>query len=152
MQTERSHALRTMGLMISLLFLMPVAHGPVLACDIAVVSAQASSTGRPFIWKNFDSSSNWQQQIKYFPAINNGPGGCLVAHRYENLIELLTGSPVTPSAGVNEAGFAVATTSVYEEYNIVHTLTDLSSDLLMDSLATMRHGGGFRCLARNLAR
>jgi len=121
-----------MVLMACLFFLMP--YGRVQACDIAVVSAQASSTGRPFIWKNFDSSSNWQQQLKFFPAVNDGPGGCLVAHRHEDLIELLTGSPVTPSAGVNEAGFAIASTSVYEEYNILHTLTDLSSELLMDAL------------------
>lgn len=133
MQTRRRRALRAMGMLACLFFLMP-AYGTPLACDIAVISAQASSTGRPFIWKNFDSSSNWQQQLKYFPAINNGPGGCLVAHRHEDLIELLTGSPVTPSAGVNEAGFAIASTSVYEEYNIVHTLTDLSSELLMDAL------------------
>ncbi|MEN6474505.1 MAG: hypothetical protein ABFD81_10865 [Syntrophaceae bacterium] len=134
MQTERYRVLRTMGLMTFLLFLMPVVHEPAFACDIAVVSAQVSSTGRPFIWKNFDCSSNWYQQLKYFPAINDGPGGCLVAHRYEDLIEMLTGSPVTPSAGVNEAGFAIASTSVYEEYNPLHTLTDLSSELLLDAL------------------
>jgi len=125
---------RPMVLMMCLCFLSPLADSPALTCDITVVSAQASSTGRPFIWKNFDSSANWQQQLKYFSAISDAPGGCLVAHRYENLIELLTGSPVTPSAGVNEAGFAIASTSVYEEYNIVHTLTDLSSDLVMEAL------------------
>lgn len=134
MHSERFHAHKVVGLMAFLFFLMPVAYGPALTCDIAVISAQASSTGRPFIWKNFDSSSNWYQQLKYFPAVSDGPGGCLVAHRYEDLIEMLTGSPVTPSAGVNEAGFAIASTSVYEEYNPVHTLTDLSSDLLMDAL------------------
>jgi hypothetical protein len=134
MSNHIHRALMSIFLTVSLFGLIPAVYGPAMACDIAVVSAAASSTGRPFIWKNFDCSSNWHQQLKYFSAISDGPGGALMAHRYEDIIEALTGSPVTPSAGVNEAGFALATTSVYEEYNIAHTLTDLSSDLAFDAL------------------
>jgi len=122
---------------------------PAWACDIAVVSAKASSTGRPFIWKNFDSSQSWHQEIKFFPARKTGPGGYLMVYRFEDGMRLLTGTPITPSAGVNESGFAMAITSVYEEYNPVHSATDLSTELMREALEQCQTIADFERLVKN---
>lgn len=119
------------------------------SCDIAVVSSRVSTTGRPFIWKNFDCSQNWHQQVQYFPARNAAAGGSVMVYRYEDAIQLLTGSPITPSAGVNEAGFSMAITSVYEEYNPVHSATDLSTELMKDALEQCTTLADFEQLLKN---
>lgn len=133
-QHEQYPYLRFLSVTTALLCLLVGTGMQAWACDIAVVSAKASTTGRPFIWKNFDSSQSWHQEIKYFPARKTGPGGYLMVYRFEDGMRLLTGTPITPSAGVNESGFAIAITSVYEEYNPVHSATDLSTELMREAL------------------
>ena len=47
------------------------------ACDIAVVSAGASSSGRPFIWKNRDYQLSAREEITYTKARKNDVGASL---------------------------------------------------------------------------
>jgi hypothetical protein len=106
---------------------------PVRACDVAVVSARASTTGRPLIWKNYDCSELWHQEIKYFQAKKAGPGGYLMLYHKDNWMQIINGSPIVPQAGVNEAGLAMALTSVYEN-NVTHESGNLNTDLMQDAL------------------
>jgi len=103
-------------------------------CDVAVVSARASSTGRPFIWKSRDCSGNWHQEIKYFPAANAKAGAYIMVVGYDDLAQLNTGSKVNPSGGVNEAGFAIACTSVYEDFDPIHEMLNINTDLIKHGL------------------
>ena len=148
MGNKRSWWLRFMGIAAWLPCLILGLDLQALACDIAVVSGRVSTTGRPIIWKNFDSSQNWHQQVQYFPAEKTGPGGYLMVYRFEDGMRLLTGSPITPSAGVNESGFSMAITSVYEEYNPVHTATDLSTELMKEALAQCQTLSDFEKLVK----
>src|SRR4030042_3968961 len=61
-------------------------------CDVAVVSARASSTGRPFIWKSRDCSGNWHQEIKYFPAATAKAGAFIMVIGFDEMAEINTGS------------------------------------------------------------
>jgi len=149
MFNKRSWWLKSVGMAVWLPCLMLGLDMQAWACDIAVVSGRVSTTGRPFIWKNFDSSQNWHQQVQFFPAQKTGPGGYLMVYRFEDGMRLLTGSPITPSAGVNESGFAMAITSVYEEYNPVHTATDLSTELMRDALEQCQTLSDFERLVKN---
>jgi len=89
--------------------------GMVWACDVAVVSASASSTGRPFILKNFDSSDAYQQQVKYFSSVGNG-GAYLLLYHYDDYTQQLAGDQRCPQGGVNANGFAMVVSSVYEDF------------------------------------
>lgn len=149
MINKRSWWLRCMGITAWLPCLILGLDIQAWACDIAVVSGRVSTTGRPFIWKNFDSSQSWHQEVKYFPAQKTGPGGYLMVYRFEDGMRLLTGSPITPSAGVNESGFAMAITSVYEEYNLVHSATDLSTELMRDALEQCQTLSDFESLVKD---
>ena len=98
------------------------------ACDIAVVSSGASSNGRPFIWKSRDHSSNWQQEIRFYAGKNEFVGGNIrVIDRSELNLNI-------PSGGVNEAGFAITNTTVYE------------SDPFHEYLGNDNHNLGIRAL------
>ncbi|HQP30934.1 MAG TPA: hypothetical protein PLB81_06375, partial [Deltaproteobacteria bacterium] len=74
--------------------------GMVLACDVAVVSASASTTGRPFIMKNFDASEAHQQQVKYFTSVGNG-GAYLLLYHYDDYTLQLAGDQRCPQGGAN---------------------------------------------------
>ena len=89
--------------------------GMAWACDVAVVSASASTTGRPFIMKNFDASDAYQQQVKYFSSVGNG-GAYLLLYHYDDYTEQLAGDKRCPQGGVNEKGFAIVCSSVYEDF------------------------------------
>ncbi|HNY66244.1 MAG TPA: hypothetical protein PKM41_12485 [Deltaproteobacteria bacterium] len=104
------------------------------ACDVAVVSARVSTNGRPFIWKNYDCSGRWQQQIKYFSPKNPGPGGYLMLYHNDSWMQRINGSPMVPQAGVNEAGFAMALSSVYEDFNPAHELGNFNTDLMQHAV------------------
>ncbi len=103
-------------------------------CDVAVVSARVSSTGRPFIWKNRDCSASWHQEIKYFNAVTETAGAYLMVIGFDDIAELNNGTPVNPSGGINEAGFAISCTSVYEELNPIHELFNINTDLIRHAL------------------
>jgi hypothetical protein len=120
-----------------------------LACDVAAISGNVTTDGRPVIWKNFDNSKSENQQVTYFPAKNASAGGYIMVYRYEDGMSLLTGSPITPSAGVNEAGFAAACTSVYQDYNITAEPLDLTTALLQQALATCVTLADFEKLIKN---
>ncbi len=109
-------------------------YSDIYPCDVAVVSARASSTGRPFIWKSRDCSANWHQEIKYFPAVNTKAGPFVMVIGYDDLAEINTGSKVNPSGGVNEAGFAIGCTSVYEDFNPMHEAVNVNTDLIRHAL------------------
>jgi hypothetical protein len=112
-----------------------VASGmPAWTCDVAVVSARVSTTGRPLIWKNYDCSELWRQEIKYFPAKKTSPGGYIMLYHKDNWMQIINGSPIVPQAGVNEAGFAMALTSVYENSNARHEAGNLNTDLMQHAL------------------
>jgi len=106
------------------------------ACDVAVVSGRVTTDGKPLIWKNFDNSSSANQQVAYFPAKKSGPGGYTMVYRFEDGMKLLTGSAITPSGGVNESGFAIAVTSVYQDYNLMAEPVNLNTALMEEALAT----------------
>lgn len=103
-------------------------------CDVAVVSARVSTTGRPFIWKNRDCSASWHQEIKYFNAVTEKAGAYIMVIGFDDVAELNNGTPVNPSGGVNQAGFAISCTSVYEEFNPLHELFNINTDLIRHAL------------------
>lgn len=100
---------------------------PTLACDIGVVSASASATGRPFIWKNRDYGLSAREEINYKNAGKNHIGASLrvLGETYDHLnIKIVSG-------GVNDKGFAIANATVVEEplremANINHVLLEIA--------------------------
>jgi hypothetical protein len=127
---------RMWGMVVCLSGIILVAFTQALACDVAVVSGRVTTDGRPVIWKNFDNSSSANQQVKFFSGRKSGPGGYIMVYRHEDGMRLLTGSAITPSAGVNESGFAIACTSVYQDYNIMAEPFNLNTALMEEALAT----------------
>jgi len=104
-----------------------------VACDIAVVSAAASSTGRPFIWKSRDNSISWPQEVACYPrssnTVNAAVGGSI------QVVDTTRGG-AAQSGGVNEAGFAITNTTVYQmspihEYAANANLKIMNNALLM---------------------
>ena len=109
---------------------------PVRSCDIAVVSAHLSTNGRPFIWKNYDNSQSYQQQIKYFSQVGAG-GGYIILFYHNEFSELISGDPTTAQAGVNETGLAMAVTSVYEDLtNPINEAGNMNVQLMLSALQT----------------
>ncbi len=106
----------------------------VYPCDVVVVSAKASTTGRPFLWKNRDCSANWHQEIKHYPAVTAKAGDYIMVSAFDDAAELNNGDPENPSGGVNAAGFAVSCTSVYEDFNPLHELININTDLIRHAL------------------
>ena len=91
------------------------------ACNVAVVTAGASATGRPFLWKNRDHAESYRHEVIYYPEVIPGVGGSirLIGETfYDTDINVCTG-------GVNESGFAIANTTCVEsqvmEANNVNT-------------------------------
>ena len=97
------------------------------SCDIAVVSAKASATGRPFIWKNRDEPSRWEQEMKYYDAETDEAGAYICIIDRTKLVAI-------PSGGLNEAGFAIANTTVYERDPIHEYIANANTDLLIYAL------------------
>ena len=101
------------------------AHEKPQACDIAVISASASSNGRPFIWKNRDHDSDWRQEVRHkTEGTQNGVAAYIVIVDNTGLAEV-------PSGGVNDNGFAIANTTVYEQ-NIIHEYINTANHYLME--------------------
>ena len=101
----------------------------VISCTIAVVSAKASHTGRPFLWKNRDYSMSPREEINYEKGkTTNG-----IQKRIGNLQvvgeTLLYSNVRVVSGGVNDLGFAIINASVIETperelFNINHILLE----------------------------
>jgi hypothetical protein len=119
------------------------------ACDVAVVSGKVTTDGKPLIWKNFDNSSSSRQQVAYFPAKKTAPGGYTMVYRFEDGMKLLNnGSAITPSGGVNESGFAIAVTSVYQDYNLMAEPVNINTVLMEEALATCTTLAEFEALLK----
>lgn len=75
------------------------------ACTSMVVSARASATGRPLLWKHRDSSGD-MNFVEHTPASEGSFGFCAL---YNGGDSLLTDA----WTGVNDAGFAIMNTASY---------------------------------------
>ena len=104
-----------------------------MACDIAVVSGKYTSNGRPLIWKNRDHGPRWEQEVRYYDAVDPNVGGSVrVVDRASTMKWLYGDGDVTiMSGGVNESGFAIANTTVYEA-DPVHEYYSNANHLLME--------------------
>ncbi len=107
------------------------------ACDIAVVSVEAS--GRPFIWKNRDHPSDWRQELRHKDSATGG---------YIMVVDR-TGLSSIPSGGVNGDGFAIANTTVYENFFL--DLINNNHVLLEDALNRCSTVDDFDSLAKGWA-
>ncbi|MFZ5597042.1 MAG: hypothetical protein ACOY31_08540 [Bacillota bacterium] len=116
------------------LFLVLVLDKPALSCDVAVISAKKSTTGRPVIWKNFDCSEYWHQQVKYFPAKTSKAGGYYMLYYNNPSMQIANGSPITPQSAVNEAGLAISLAAVYEDFDPSHEAGNLNTDLMQHAV------------------
>lgn len=103
------------------------------SCTIAVVSSQASLEGRPVLWKNYDMSQYWHQQVKYFQGENDLIGNYYLLHHDNNSLWAYK-SAITPQAGINEAGFSIVVAAV-SDINILNASTNANTRLLMDATA-----------------
>ena len=111
-----------------------------MACDIAVVAAKASSTGRPLIWKSRDNSLGWEQEVASYKrtdnTVNSAAGGSI------RVIDRTRGS-AAQSGGVNEAGFAITNTTVYQESPIHEYLASANLNLMSNALKRCTTVAGF---------
>lgn len=102
-----------------------------MACDIAVVSAKASSNGRPLIWKSRDNSLSWEQEVACYDRAGNtenkAAGGSV------RVVDRTRGT-AAQSGGVNESGFAITNTTVYQESPIHEYLASANLNLMSNAL------------------
>jgi hypothetical protein len=118
------------------------------SCDVAVVSGNITTNGRPLIWKNRDCSANWHQQVAFFPAEFSGPGAYVMVHDYDDVANMNNGSPINPSGGLNESGFAIACTSVYEDFMPIDEALNINTMLIWEALKRCVTVGDFERLLK----
>ena len=106
---KMKHGVKRAGLWVVALMGLLALPLSLWACDVAVISGLVSLDGRPFIWKNRDEPFNWIQGVQYYKAKHPEIGGNIRVMQRNPL----TGS-VIPSGGVNDVGFAVTNTTVYD--------------------------------------
>ena len=89
-------------------FIILLSYSLALSCDIVVISTQAAQGGRPIIWKNRDDPAGFFIGVRRFKANNPEIGSyiCIEEKLYPDVTSIC-------SAGVNEAGLAIANTSAY---------------------------------------
>lgn len=106
---------------------------PSFACDIAVISGKYTSNGRPVIWKNRDHGPRWEQEIRYYEAVDPSVGGSVRIVDRASISPLLyaDGTKSIMSGGVNESGFAITNTTVYEN-DFIHEYISNANHLLME--------------------
>lgn len=107
---------------------------PALSCDVAVVSGKYTTDGRPVIWKNYDCSADWNQEVKYFKAKNATAGDYMLLYHDDDYMTVINNSPVMPQSGANAAGFAISTAAVYEDLAPAHEAGNLNTDLVQDAV------------------
>jgi len=105
---------------------------PAWPCTIAVVSADGSADGRPILWKNFDMSQYWHQQVKYFAGDTAVGGYYLLYHDNDSI--WAADSALTPQAGVNDAGFSIVVAAVTDT-NILNASVNANTRFLQDATA-----------------
>ena len=118
---------------------------PSVACDVAVISGEYTSNGRPVIWKNRDHGPRWEQEVRYYPATDPSVGGSV------RIVDRATTAPLVYkdgavsilSGGLNASGFAITNTTVYEN-DPVHEYYSNANHLLMEvALETCKTVGDF---------
>jgi hypothetical protein len=127
---------KTMPIMLlaAAFFMVLAVAGPALSCDVAVVSGKYTTDGKPVLWKNFDCSSDWEQQVKIFPAKNERAGDYFLLYHNDDYMNLINNSPVMPQSGANAAGLAASVAAVYEDFSPVHEAGNLNTDLVQKAV------------------
>lgn len=95
------------------------------ACNVAVVTASASATGRPFIWKNRDNASSYRQEVLYRPEVVSGVGGSV-----RIMGETSFDGVAVCSGGANASGFAIANTTCIEADYPTRELDNVNTELM----------------------
>ncbi|MGE5371949.1 MAG: hypothetical protein ACM3QZ_08190 [Solirubrobacterales bacterium] len=126
--------------------LMFMAENTAESCTVAVISAHASPDGRPMIWKNFDMSQYWHQQVKYYPVVNTAAGRYYLLYHDNDSIWAASGA-ITPQSGVNEAGFALGLAAVAES-NPMHESSNYNTHFLGDAVANCASLTDFEAYAK----
>ncbi len=106
----KKNAMKIILAFIASLIIQQFMESEARACNVAVVTASASATGRPFIWKNRDHADSYRHEVLYFPEVIPGVGGSvrlLGETAFNNSLAVCTG-------GTNESGFAIANTTCWE--------------------------------------
>jgi hypothetical protein len=128
---KRQKAMSTAVAILALFMFGFMLETDTIACDIAVVSAKASSTGRPLIWKSRDNSLSWEQEVASYARSGNTDN--VAAGGSVRVIDRTRGT-AAQSGGVNEAGFAITNTTVYQESPIHEYLASANLNLMSNAL------------------
>ena len=128
-------------LIVALVIIIQFMQHETRACNVAVVTAEASATGRPFLWKNRDHAESYKQEVKYYPEVISGVGGSLRLMgetTYNSGVAVCTG-------GANESGFAIANTTCYE--SVTREAVNVNTELMEVALEECRTLADFEQLA-----
>ncbi|HOW80918.1 MAG TPA: Ig-like domain-containing protein [Spirochaetota bacterium] len=119
-------------LIVALVLIHQLMQHETRACNVAVVTAEASATGRPFIWKNRDHANSYKIEVKYFPSKS---GFESVGGSMRVMGETTWGSGVAVcTGGANESGFAIANTTCVDGDNDPFDLNNVNTELMEVSL------------------
>ncbi len=141
-------ATRIFILLITSILIQQLMQHETKACNVAVVSASASATGRPFIWKNRDHTESYRHQVLYFPEEKAGIGGSmrLMGETFFNG----TADPTTVcTGGTNESGFAITNTTCIDIDHDLFDASNVNTNLMEKALAECRYLSEFETLALN---
>jgi len=138
---------RIFAILITSLFLQQFLQQETRACDVAVITASASATGRPFIWKNRDHTDSYRHHLLYVSAVNPNVGGSLRLMG-ETVIDTTSDPSTTCSGGSNESGFAIANTTVYDSHD-QYDINNINTNLVEKALEQCRTLAEFETIARN---
>lgn len=116
------------------IMLILVFNQPALSCDVAVISGKVTTDGRPILWKNFDCSEYWKQEVKYYPAKTSKAGDYFLLYHNDDTMKAINGSPVMPQSGANAAGFAASVAAVYEDLAPLHESGNINTDLVQHAV------------------
>jgi hypothetical protein len=115
-----------LGAGLLLLALAGPAARPLLACTAAVVSPHASADGRPFLWKNRDTTCLSNKLV----FVRDEP------HSFLALVDTTDVSGRRCFAGLNDAGFAIINTVAYNLPQTPGEVEDLEGMIMADALRT----------------
>ncbi len=130
----------SVAVVLAMILILSVAYLPAKSCTIAVVSAQASADGRPILWKNYDMSAYWRQQVKYFA--ENGAGGDYYLLYHDNNSLWAGKSAITPQGGMNTAGLSIVVAAVADP-NILNASFNANTRLLHDAIVSCTSAADF---------
>lgn len=124
-------------------FLMPVMAD---ACTSAIVSADASASGRPLLWKHRDTSTI-DNKVEYVPSKDG-------AYAYVALFNAADRNLEEAWTGMNEVGFAVMNTASYniKDDNVPQKKMDREGLVMTIALRSCRSVDDFEELLNSLPR